>query len=84
MLVGGFHFPTDYGIEISELAHALEARGFESLFVCEHTHIPVSRRSPYRAAAICQSAIPILTTRSSRCRSPRRRRARSSSVLGLR
>src|ERR1700692_611567 len=47
MLVGAFHFPTDYGIEVSELAHALEARGFESLFVCEHTHIPVSRRSPY-------------------------------------
>ena len=47
MLVGAFHFPTDYGIEMSELAHALETRGFESLFVCEHTHIPVSRRSPY-------------------------------------
>ena len=47
MLVGAFHFPTDYGIEMSELAHALETRGFELLFVCEHTHIPVSRRSPY-------------------------------------
>src|SRR5712675_597219 len=47
MLVGAFHFPTEYGIEISELARALEERGFESLFVCEHTHIPVSRRSPY-------------------------------------
>ena len=47
MLVGAFHFPTDYGIEMSELARALETRGFESLFVCEHTHIPVSRRSPY-------------------------------------
>jgi probable F420-dependent oxidoreductase len=47
MLVGAFYFPTDYGIDISELAGALEARGFESLFVCEHTHIPVSRRSPF-------------------------------------
>src|SRR6266853_397332 len=47
MLVGAFHFPTDYGIEIGELARALEARGLESLFVCDHTHIPVSRRSPY-------------------------------------
>src|SRR5262245_61256824 len=47
MLVGAFHFPTDYGIAIDELARALEERGFESLFVCEHTHIPVSRRSPY-------------------------------------
>src|ERR1700736_5010775 len=47
MLVGVFHFPTDYGIEIGELARALEARGLESLFVCEHTHIPVSRRTPF-------------------------------------
>jgi probable F420-dependent oxidoreductase len=47
MRVGVFHFPTDYGIEIGELARAVEARGFDSLFVCEHTHIPVSRRTPF-------------------------------------
>jgi probable F420-dependent oxidoreductase len=47
MFVGVYHFPTDYGIDIGELAVALEARGFESLFVCEHTHIPVSRRTPF-------------------------------------
>ncbi len=47
MHVGVFHFPTDYGIEVPELASALEARGFELLFVCEHTHIPVSRRTPF-------------------------------------
>src|SRR3954465_7974917 len=47
MQFGVFYFPTDYGVDIGELASALEARGFESLFVCEHTHIPVSRRSPY-------------------------------------
>jgi probable F420-dependent oxidoreductase len=47
MLVGAFYFPTDYGINIGELAGALEERGFESLFVCEHTHIPVSRRTPF-------------------------------------
>ena len=47
MLVGAFYFPTDYGIAIDELARELEARGFESLFVCEHTHIPASRRSPF-------------------------------------
>jgi probable F420-dependent oxidoreductase len=47
MQVGVFYFPTDYGIDISELAHALEARGLESLFLCEHTHIPVSRRTPF-------------------------------------
>src|SRR5437588_11281206 len=48
MLVGVYHFPTDYGIDIDELARELEARGFESLFVCEHTHIPVSRRTPFQ------------------------------------
>src|SRR5882757_7032075 len=47
MHVGVYYFPTDYGIDIAELAQALEARGFESLFVCEHTHIPASRRSPF-------------------------------------
>src|SRR5512132_570133 len=47
MLFGAFYFPTDYGIAIEELARTLEARGFESLFVCEHTHIPVSRRTPF-------------------------------------
>jgi hypothetical protein len=27
MLVGAFHFPTNYGIKIGELARALEVRG---------------------------------------------------------
>src|SRR3954463_1242155 len=47
MQFGVFYFPTDYGIDIGELASALETRGFESLFVCEHTHIPISRRTPF-------------------------------------
>src|SRR5215204_5605440 len=47
MRIGVFYFPTDYGISPGELARALEERGFESLFVCEHTHIPVSRRTPF-------------------------------------
>jgi probable F420-dependent oxidoreductase len=47
MQVGVFYFPTDYGIDIAELARALEARGFASLYLPEHTHIPVSRRSPF-------------------------------------
>jgi hypothetical protein len=29
------------------LAREVEARGFDSLFVCEHTHIPISRRTPF-------------------------------------
>ena len=47
MQIGVFYFPADYGINIVELARALEERGFESLFVPEHTHIPVSRKSPF-------------------------------------
>ncbi len=47
MRVGVFYFPTDYGITPGELARSLEDRGFESLFVCEHTHIPLSRKSPF-------------------------------------
>ena len=47
MQIGAFYFPTDYGIDVAELARELEARGFDSLFVCEHTHIPASRRTPF-------------------------------------
>jgi probable F420-dependent oxidoreductase len=47
MHYGVLIFPTDYSIRIDELARAAEERGFESLFVTEHTHIPTSRRSPF-------------------------------------
>jgi probable F420-dependent oxidoreductase len=47
MRVGVFYFPTDYGIDIAELARALEERGLASLYVPEHTHIPASRRTPF-------------------------------------
>jgi probable F420-dependent oxidoreductase len=47
MRVGVFYFPTDYGINTAELARALEERGFGSLYVPEHTHIPTSRRTPF-------------------------------------
>ena len=40
-------FPTDYAIQADELAREMEARGFESLWLPEHTHIPASRRSPW-------------------------------------
>jgi probable F420-dependent oxidoreductase len=40
-------FATDYAIRPDELGRALEERGFESLWVPEHTHIPASRRSPW-------------------------------------
>ena len=40
-------FVTDEGIAPGPLARAIEERGFDSLFVAEHTHIPLSRESPY-------------------------------------
>ena len=49
MHYGAGIFATDYAIRPDELARELEARGFESLWVPEHTHIPVSRRTPYPA-----------------------------------
>ena len=42
-------FPTDLSIGVGELVREVEERGFESFWVPEHTHIPVSRRSPYPA-----------------------------------
>jgi probable F420-dependent oxidoreductase len=40
-------FPTWYAIRPDDLARAVEDRGFESLWLPEHTHIPASRRTPY-------------------------------------
>jgi probable F420-dependent oxidoreductase len=40
-------FVTDEGIRPDVLGKALEERGFDSLFLAEHSHIPVSRQSPY-------------------------------------
>jgi probable F420-dependent oxidoreductase len=47
MEVGLAHFLTDWGMQPAELARMVEERGFESLFLPEHTHIPVSRDTPY-------------------------------------
>ena len=47
MLYGVQMFATHYTIRPDELAREAEARGFESIWFPEHTHIPVSRRSPW-------------------------------------
>jgi probable F420-dependent oxidoreductase len=46
MLIGAAMFFTDYSIGAAELAQALEARGFESVWAPEHSHIPTSRKTP--------------------------------------
>ena len=47
MELGLAHFATDYGMQPAELGRKVEERGFESLFLPEHTHIPVGRDTPY-------------------------------------
>ncbi|HWB65414.1 MAG TPA: LLM class F420-dependent oxidoreductase [Mycobacteriales bacterium] len=47
MHIGLALFPTDLTSDIRDVARAAEDAGFESLFVAEHTHIPVSRETPY-------------------------------------
>jgi probable F420-dependent oxidoreductase len=46
---GVSYFPTDEAIEPADLARMAEERDFESVLVTEHTHIPVSRETPYPA-----------------------------------
>jgi probable F420-dependent oxidoreductase len=46
---GVSYFPTDEAVEPAALARMAEERGFESVFVTEHTHIPASRETPYPA-----------------------------------
>ena len=40
-------FPTDYAIAPADVAREVEARGFESLWLPEHTHIPVQLTSAW-------------------------------------
>jgi probable F420-dependent oxidoreductase len=50
MRIGGAMFFTDYSMSPVELARALEERGFDSLWVPEHSHIPLTRKSPFPSA----------------------------------
>ena len=40
-------FPTHYAMDPASLARLVEARGHESLWFPEHTHIPAARQTPY-------------------------------------
>jgi probable F420-dependent oxidoreductase len=51
MHFGATIFPTADAMPMAELGPALEDRGFESLWVAEHTHIPASRKSPWPGGA---------------------------------
>ena len=49
MDIGALIFPTDKTIRPDRLGTALEERGYDSLWVAEHTHIPLTRKTPYPA-----------------------------------
>ncbi|HTT80394.1 MAG TPA: LLM class F420-dependent oxidoreductase [Stellaceae bacterium] len=47
MQIGAAMFFTDYSMAPDELARELEARGFESIWAPEHSHIPLTRKTPF-------------------------------------
>ncbi len=47
MKFGGAMFFTEYSMSAMELARALEERGFELVWAPEHSHIPLSRKTPF-------------------------------------
>ena len=47
MKFGASMFFTDYSMAPAELAVALEQRGFDIVWAPEHSHIPVSRKTPF-------------------------------------
>jgi probable F420-dependent oxidoreductase len=47
MRIGLLMFATDRGLQPVELAREAEARGFDAIWLPEHSHIPVSRRTPW-------------------------------------
>jgi alkanesulfonate monooxygenase SsuD/methylene tetrahydromethanopterin reductase-like flavin-dependent oxidoreductase (luciferase family) len=47
MEFGASMFFTDYSMTAPDLARALEERGFHIVWAPEHSHIPLSRKSPF-------------------------------------
>jgi probable F420-dependent oxidoreductase len=47
MKLGVAMFFTDYSMTPAELGRALEERGFDSVWAPEHSHIPLSRKTPF-------------------------------------
>src|SRR6202048_557115 len=62
MEIGAAIFFTDYSMAPTDLAVALEERGFDSLWVAEHSHIPVTRRftHPLGAAELTKQYFDVM------------------------
>ena len=62
MEIGASIFFTNYSMSPAHLAVALEERGFDSLWVAEHSHMPVTRRftHPLGAAALTKEYFDVM------------------------
>ena len=62
MDIGASIFFTDYSMAPTDLAVALEQRGFDSLWVAEHSHMPVTRRftHPLGEAALTKEYFDVM------------------------
>ena len=62
MEIGTAIFFTDYSMAPTDLAVALEQRGFKSLWVAEHSHMPVTRRftHPLGEAALTKEYFDVM------------------------
>ncbi len=62
MEIGASIFFTDYSMAPTDLAVALEQRGFDSLWVAEHSHMPVTRRftHPLGEAALTKEYFDVM------------------------
>ena len=62
MEFGASIFFTEYSISPTELATAVEERGFHSLWVAEHSHIPITRRfsHPQGEAALTKEYFDVM------------------------
>ena len=62
MEIGASIFFTDYSMAPHELAMAVEQRGFDSLWVAEHSHMPVARRftHPLGEAALTKEYFDVM------------------------
>jgi probable F420-dependent oxidoreductase len=62
MDIGASIFFTEYSISPAELGPALEERGFDSLWVAEHSHMPVKRRftHPQGEAALTKEYFDVM------------------------
>jgi alkanesulfonate monooxygenase SsuD/methylene tetrahydromethanopterin reductase-like flavin-dependent oxidoreductase (luciferase family) len=62
MEIGALMFFTEYSMAPSDLAVALEQRGFDSLWAAEHSHMPVTRRftHPLGKAALTKEYFDVM------------------------